>query len=223
MKPSELYKKMSEIPLFKGFNIDEIEEIFQNVNFQIKKYRRNESIFFRGDKIEHIIIILEGSCRSEMQKVTGDTIIIDYIRPYQILASAFIFGNSTVFPVDLTAMENSRILFLNKADFIEIMKRKNQLSLNFLDDISNKAQFLSKRIWFNFVNKKINEKVLSYINENQKDGYISFRPNISELSKRFEVTRPSLSREISTLCEKEILFKEGSNRYRINFQKLGKH
>ena len=70
------------------------------------------------------------------------------------------------------------------------------------------------------VNKTINEKVLSYISENQKNGIIMFKPNISELSKRFEVTRPSLSREISLLCNKGILIKIQSNKYRVDLSKL---
>ena len=88
------------------------------------------------------------------------------------------------------------------------------------DEISTKGQLLSKRIWFNFINRTINEKVLSYINENQKNGIVVFKPNISELSKKFEVTRPSLSREISLLCDKGILKKIHSNRYGVDLSKL---
>lgn len=208
---------MLKIPLFRDFNINEIKKIFQKINFQIKNYEKNESVFFRGDPIEHIIIILEGASKGEMQKFNGDTITIDYIKPYQLIAPAFIFGDTKVFPVDLISIEKSKFLFFNKKDFVEVMQTDKRLLLNFLDEISNKGQLLSKRIWFNFVNKTINEKILSYIKENQKDGIISFKPNISELSKKFEVTRPSLSREISVLCDKKILIKLQSNKYKINF------
>lgn len=217
MKSAELYKTMLKIPLFKDFNINEIKKIFQKINFQIKNYEKNESVFFRGDPIEHIIIILEGASKGEMQKFNGDTITIDYIKPYQLIAPAFIFGDTKVLPVDLISVEKSKFLFFNKKDFVEVMQTDKRLLLNFLDEISNKGQLLSKRIWFNFVNKTINEKILSYIKKNQKDGIISFKPNISELSKKFEVTRPSLSREISVLCDKKILIKLQSNKYKINF------
>ena len=103
---------------------------------------------------------------------------------------------------------------------MEILQEDKRILLNFLDEISNKSQLLSKRIWFNFVNKTINDKILSYIRENQKDGVISFQPNISELSKKFEITRPSLSREISTLCDRGILKKIKNNKYQVDFSKL---
>ncbi|RRD40491.1 Crp/Fnr family transcriptional regulator [Leptotrichia sp. OH3620_COT-345] len=220
MKLIELYKIMLKIPLFKGLSINEIKDFFQKINFQIKNYEKNESIFFRGDPIEHIIIILEGASKGEMQKFDGASITIDYIKPYQLIAPAFIFGDIKIFPVDLISVEKSKFLFLNKKDFVEIMQEDKRLLLNFLDEISNKGQLLSKRIWFNFVNKTINEKVMSYIKENQKNGIISFKPNISELAKKFEVTRPSLSREISVLCDKKVLIKLQNNKYKIDFSKL---
>lgn len=119
-----------------------------------------------------------------MQKFGGDTITIDFIKANEIIAPAFIFGNMRVFPVDLISVENSKLIFLNKKDFVEVMQEDKRLLLNFLDEISNKSQLLSKRIWFNFINKTINDKVLSYIRENQKDNIIIFKPNISELSKK---------------------------------------
>ena len=63
----------------------------------------------------------------------------------------------------------------------------------------------------------IEEKILSYINENAKNNKIKFLPSISALAKKFEVTRPALSREISNLCKKKILIKAENNVYLINF------
>ena len=220
MDLTKLYNTIIKINLFKGFNTNEIENLLKKIRFQIKSYKKNESIFFRGDPIKHIIILLEGTSKGEMHKFNGDTIIIDYMKPNQIIASAFIFGDIQTFPVDLVSMESSKFLFLDKKDFLEVMLDNKRLLTNFIDEISNKGQLLSQRIWFNFINKTINEKVLSYISENQKNGIIMFKPNISELSKRFEVTRPSLSREISLLCNKGILIKIQSNKYRVDLSKL---
>ena len=50
-----------------------------------------------------------------------------------------------------------------------------------------------------------------------KNGKIKFLPSISALAKRFEVTRPALSREISNLCKKNILTKSENNAYLVNF------
>ena len=56
-------------------------------------------------------------------------------------------------------MENSKFLFLNKEKYLNLIQSDKRLLLNFINEISNKSQHLSKRIWFNFTNKTIGEIV----------------------------------------------------------------
>lgn len=216
MKISNFYSLLKNIGIFRTFNEKQIENIFSKIHYQIKDYPKNELVFFRGDTINHIIIILEGLCKGEMQKLNGDSIVIDYIPSQQIVAPAFIFGDVSTFPVDLITVEKTKLLFLDKNDFLELLQTDKTLLINFINEISNKGQLLSKRIWFNFTNKTITEKIISYVKQNQKNGIITFYPNISELAKKFEITRPSLSREISSLCNKGILIKISNNQYRVD-------
>ena len=119
-------------------------------------------------------------------------------------------------------MENSKFLLFDKEKYLNLIQSDKRLLLNFINEISNKSQLLSKRIWFNFTHKTIEEKILSYINENAKNNKIKFLPSISALAKKFEVTRPALSREISNLCKKKILTKIENNIYSINFSNFSK-
>ena len=216
MKISNFYSLLKNIGIFRTFNEKQIENIFSKIHYQIKDYPKNELVFFRDDTINHIIIILEGLCKGEMQKLNGDSIVIDYIPSQQIVAPAFIFGDVSTFPVDLITVEKTKLLFLDKNDFLELLQTDKTLLINFINEISNKGQLLSKRIWFNFTNKTITEKIISYVKQNQKNGIITFYPNISELAKKFEITRPSLSREISSLCNKGFLTKISNNQYRVD-------
>ena len=211
---------LENIPIFKGLDKDKIIEIINFSDFKIKKFKKNEIISFRGDKINDIMIILEGELRGEMQKFNGDTIVIDFLKSNNMIAPAFIFGVHNNFPVDLITTVDSTIMSLNKVSLISLFTNNEILLTNFLNEISNKSQLLSRRIWFNFINKTIYEKVIAYIYENHKNGVITFKPNISELSKQFEVTRPSLSREISSLCESGLLNKIKSNTYKFDEKKL---
>lgn len=220
MKIDNFYSLLKNIGIFRTFNEKQIENIFSKIHYHIKDYPKNELVFFRGDTINHIIIILEGLCKGEMQKLNGDSIVIDYIPSQQIVAPAFIFGDVSTFPVDLITVEKTKLLFLDKNDFLELLQTDKTLLINFINEISNKGQLLSKRIWFNFTNKTITEKIISYVKQNQKNGIITFYPNISELAKKFEITRPSLSREISSLCNKGILTKISNNQYRVDLSMI---
>ena len=217
MKIEDLSLFLTKVSLFKGLNPDKIAKYLTEVDFKIKEYKKNEIVFFRRDILKKIIIIVKGTARGEMQKFNGDTIVINQMKAGEVLASAFLFGKNNVFPVDLIALENSEFLFLDKEKYLDLIQSDKRLLLNFIREISNKSQYLSKRIWFNFTHKTIEEKVLSYIKENAQDDKIKFLPSISALAKKFEVTRPALSREISSLCKRKILKKIENNVYIINF------
>ena len=217
MKIEDLSLFLTKVSLFKGLNPDKIAKCLTEADFKIKEYKKNEIVFFRGDILKKIIIIVKGTARGEMQKFNGDTIVINQMKAGEVLASAFLFGKNNVFPVDLIALENSEFLFLDKEKYLDLIQSDKRLLLNFRREISNKSQYLSKRIWFNFTHKTIEEKVLSYIKENAQDDKIKFLPSISALAKKFEVTRPALSREISSLCKRKILKKIENNVYIINF------
>ena len=222
MKIEDLSLFLANVSLFKGLNPQEISDCLRKVDFKIKDYKKNEIVFFRGDILKQVIIIINGTTHGEMQKFNGDTIVINQMKSGEVLASAFLFGNDNIFPVDLVTLENSKFLLFDKEKYLNLIQLDKRLLLNFINEISNKSQLLSKRIWFNFTHKTIEEKILSYINENAKNNKIKFLPSISALAKKFEVTRPALSREISNLCKKKILTKIENNIYSINFSNFSK-
>lgn len=222
MKIEDLSLFLANVSLFKGLNPQEISDCLRKVDFKIKDYKKNEIVFFRGDILKQVIIIINGTTHGEMQKFNGDTIVINQMKYGEVLASAFLFGNDNIFPVDLVTLENSKFLLFDKEKYLNLIQSDKRLLLNFINEISNKSQLLSKRIWFNFTHKTIEEKILSYINENAKNNKIKFLPSISALAKKFEVTRPALSREISNLCKKKILTKIENNIYSINFSNFSK-
>ena len=222
MKIEDLSLFLTNVSLFKGLNPQEISDCLRKVDFKIKDYKKNEIVFFRGDILKKVIIIINGTTHGEMQKFNGDTIVINQMKSGEVLASAFLFGNDNIFPVDLVTLENSKFLLFDKEKYLNLIQSDKRLLLNFINEISNNSQLLSKRIWFNFTHKTIEEKILSYINENAKNNKIKFLPSISALAKKFEVTRPALSREISNLCKKKILTKIENNIYSINFSNFSK-
>ena len=159
MKIDELSQFLTQVSLFKGLNVLEISEYLSKTGFKIKNYKKNETVFFRGDFLKNVIIVIKGTAHGEMQKFNGDITVINRMKSGEVVASAFLFGKSNVFPVDLIALENSKFLFLNKEKYLNLIQSDKRLLLNFINEISNKSQHLSKRIWLNFTNKTIEEKI----------------------------------------------------------------
>ena len=88
--------------------------------------------------------------------------------------------------------------------------------INFLNEISDKTQFLSNKVWKSFNSKTIREKMLDYIEQNKVEDKVLFKHSIKELSEMFGVSRPSLSRVISEFVEEGVLERDGKNRFKLN-------
>lgn len=208
----ELIKKTD---LFKNLNIEEFEEIIKTCKYKIMEYKKDEYIAFRGDNICGVYINLKGNLVAEMLKNDGNVRKIEELKTGKIIASAFIFGEITRFPVDLVAKTDVEVLFIEKEDVIKLLKNNSKVLTNFLDEISNKAQFLSKNLWESLSNKTINQKLVEFILANEKDNIFLLKQSVKELAEYFNVSRPSLSRVIKFFIEDGIIEKLEKGKYRI--------
>jgi signal-transduction protein with cAMP-binding, CBS, and nucleotidyltransferase domain len=60
MKP-EFYRQLTVSMLFKGQTADEIQALFSRIPFQIKTYKKGNTLAFRGDPCQALILILKGT------------------------------------------------------------------------------------------------------------------------------------------------------------------
>lgn len=200
------------------FNIledDEFQNVINECKYQIKKYQKDEYVAFRGDLIDGLYINVDGILVAEMLKENGEIKKIEELKNEKIIAAAFIFGEVNRFPVDLVARTDVKILFIEKEEMIKLLKINSKLLIKFLDEVSNKAQFLSKNLWESLSNKTINQKLAEYILKNQDNEIFILNNSVKELAEYFNVSRPSLSRVIKFFIEDGILEKIEKGKYRI--------
>ena len=200
--------------VFNGIDEESIKNILEKTKYEIKKYSPDESIAFRGDEVKGLYVILKGTLTTEMLTEEGNVIKIEELVPSDVIASAFIFGKKNSFPVDLIAKNEAEILFIERKEFLKILFSQEKILENFLNEISNKAQLLTTKIWNSFNNKTIKKKFCDYVKKNQKNNLFSIE-NLGALAEFFGVERPSLSRVLSDLVKDEKLERIGRNKYKI--------
>ena len=205
---------LKETVFFNGIDEKTIKNILEKNKYEIKKYSPNESIAFRGDEVRGLYIILKGTLTTEMLTEEGNVIKIEELVPSDVIASAFIFGKKNSFPVDLNAKDEAEILFIERKEFLKILFSKEKILENFLNEVSNKTQLLTSKIWNSFNNKTIKKKFCDYVKKNQKNNLFSIQ-NLGALAEYFGVERPSLSRVLSDLVKDEKLERIGRNKYKI--------
>ena len=209
-----MIETLRETVVFNGIDEKTIKNILEKNKYEIKKYSPNESIAFRGDEVRGLYIILKGTLTTEMLTEEGNVIKIEELVPSDVIASAFIFGKKNSFPVDLNAKDEAEILFIERKEFLKILFSKEKILENFLNEVSNKTQLLTSKIWNSFNNKTIKKKFCDYVKKNQKNNLFSIQ-NLGALAEYFGVERPSLSRVLSDLVKDEKLERIGRNKYRI--------
>ena len=209
-----MIKTLRETVVFNDLDEDTIKDILEKTKYEIKKYSPDESIAFRGDEVKGLYVILKGTLTTEMLTEEGNIIKIEELVPSDVIASAFIFGKNNSFPVDLSAKDEAEILFVERKEFLKLLFSQEKILENFLNEISNKTQLLTSKIWNSFNNKTIKKKFCDYVKRNQKNNEF-FIENLGALAEFFGVERPSLSRVLSELVKDEKLERIGRNKYRI--------
>ena len=205
---------LKETVIFNGIDEKIIKNILEKTKYEIKKYSPDEAIAFRGDEVKGLYIVLKGILTTEMLTEEGNVIKIEELVQSDIIASAFIFGKKNSYPVDLIAKNKSEILFIERKEFLKLLFSQEKILENFLNEISNKAQLLTTKIWNSFNNKTIKKKFCDYVKKSQENDKF-FIENLGALAEFFGVERPSLSRVLSDLVKNEKLERIGRNKYKI--------
>ena len=209
-----MIKTLKETVVFNNIDEETIKNILEKTRYEIRNYSPNESIAFRGDEVKGLYIILKGTLITEMLTEEGNIIKIEELVPSDVIASACIFGKRNSFPVDLSAKDKAEILFIERKEFLKLLFSQEKILENFLNEISNKTQLLTSKIWNSFNNKTIKKKFCDYVKKNQKNNLFSIQ-NLGALAEFFGVERPSLSRVLSELVKDEKLERIGRNKYKI--------
>jgi len=193
-------------PLFVGVKSEEIETIFDGVPFQVRSYNKGQVIALRESKCDQLMIVVEGSVKGEMLDFSGKVIKIDDIVAPNAAASAFVFGNKNVLPVDVIATSECKIMYIPKDSILKLFQRSPVFLNNYLNDICNKTQFLSSKLWI-LSFKSIRGKLAQFILQAAKPDKvkITLPKSQKELSEFFGVTRPSLARVLNELQEEKVI------------------
>jgi CRP-like cAMP-binding protein len=194
-------------PLFSGLDILEINTIIDKVVHQIKNFSNNEVLAYSGESVERAMILLEGRLQGEMIDFSGNSLKIEELEPPQMVAAAFLYGPQSVFPVNLSALSDGKLLIIYKMDFTQLLSSDQRVLNNYLNIVSGKAQFLSRKITF-LSFKTIKEKVAYYLLHHLKSGspVILLNQSQKSLAGILGVARPSLARTISEM-EADQLFR----------------
>jgi CRP/FNR family transcriptional regulator, dissimilatory nitrate respiration regulator len=215
------YSLLPASPLFRNVPPEEIGQILSSLPHKIRQYKAGMLIAQSGEEVRSMLIVTIGTAKGEMVDFAGRVIKIEDIPAPGALAAAFMFGNNSRFPVNVTAVTDTELLVIEKSDFLKLLKRNEKILINYLDMISNRSQFLSGKIKF-LSFKTIRQKLAQYILESAGKDKTEIRLGMTQngLADYFGVARPSIGRAISGLENEGLILVKGRGIKILNKKKL---
>lgn len=207
----KVIEKIKDNQLFYGLNEEDINKIYTCCKAKVQKYNNNQIVFEKGDIIKNIGIVLDGELNLLTQKFNGTRVIVTTLGLNDMFGEALIFSNANTSPYDLVSQGESSALFIPKSFFINMCPNSCDfhkiLISNMLTILSNKIVMLNSKMKIlnaETIKGKIAVYLLSIYNKTNKLTF-DMPMKRQELSEFLNVTRPSLSRELSNMQDDNII------------------
>lgn len=203
----EILDILCQCPLFKGKKKNDIEQILSETKYKISHFKKNEIIFKTDDPSFYIGIILKGSI--EMQKIfaCGKVINFLYKEKGDIFGEAAAFSKKLTYDYDIIATEESDILLIHKQSVSQILCKDVIINSNIITSFANSVLVLNKKLEL-FAYYSIQKKIafsLLYNMEISETNNVSLISSKKSWAEHLNVSRPSLSRELTHLSNKGII------------------
>jgi CRP-like cAMP-binding protein len=187
--------------------LEELDDLFQKVNHQIRQFKSGELLAQAGEVVDKGLLLMQGRLQGEMVDFAGNSLKIEELEPPQMVAAAFLYGPQSKFPVFLSAKTDGKMLVIRKSEFTRMLSIEQRVMVNYINIVSGKAQFLSGKITFLSL-KTIREKIAYYLlhrTTSATNNQIDIDQTQTSLADLFGVSRPSLTRTILEMEKQNVL------------------
>ena len=205
------YELISQTALFQGCSPSETEKLLHGLKTFTKKYKKGAPVYLAGTPVTDIGIVLYGTVQIENNDLWGNKNIISLAHTGEVFAEAYACVPGEPMMVDVIAMEEAEILFLNVPELFRLAAAgKGEYShlIHNMTIISARKNLLLSRRILHTSSKKIRDRLLSYLSYQaglQKNRYIDIPLNRQQLADYLSLDRSALSKELSKMKKEGLL------------------
>ncbi len=199
------FVQISKTVLFQGTRPEDAEAMLKCLEAREKQFQKDETIYYVGDRVSELGLVLSGSVLIENDDLWGNRSILDRIGPGQIFAETYACVPGEKLLVTVTAAEKTEVLFLNVGKILRVCTNAcsfhARLIRNLLTLSARKNLNLSRRI-FHTSAKSIRGRLLSYLSwqavkQGSREFDIPF--NRQQLADYLGVDRSAMSAELGKM------------------------
>lgn len=195
--------------IFRNMSLEDIEKSIVCAKGIIKKYEKSEIIFNQQDKATTLYVLVKGSVAICKDSLEGKRHIVTTINENDIFGEVYVFLGETPYNYYAISNADSYILEMPKEFFYKTCsktcKHHSEIIYNMLGILAKKAYFLNNKIQL-LTSGSLRQKICKYLIENSvNNNYVKLTMNREKLADFFNVTRPSLSRELIRMKEDNLI------------------
>jgi CRP-like cAMP-binding protein len=196
-------------PLFSG--LDEAGLAKVKGIASLRSYKKGGTLFSQGDQAHGFYLVTEGKIKIFRLSPSGQEYIMRIAGPGETIAEAAVFSGKT-FPASAEVLEDSRLYYLTKVDFMALIQESPQLALNMMTGLSRLLRELAQQV-DDLSLKEVSARLARFlIGEAEKkystptDGIeISLEIKKNLLASRLGTIGETLSRTLAKMKQKQIL------------------
>ena len=171
-------------------------------------YTRGQVIYDPARFDRALGLILSGKVEAS-QHIADRSLTLRLHKPGDIFGAAALFAKDPDYPVRLTALTTTRVLFFEEALLRDLMAKNARAAENYITFLSGRVRFLNHRIGSLIAGSA--EALLGgfLLSAVQEDQTITLDTSISALARRLNISRASLYRAFDSLEQRGLLQKSG--------------
>jgi CRP/FNR family transcriptional regulator len=133
----ELTRILAGIPLFNGLTEQQLADLTMIVTDQ--QYKRGTTIFAEGDRGLGFFILVSGQVKIYKMSVDGKEQTLHIFGPGEPFAEAAVFTGKS-YPAYADALQDSRVLFIPRDSFVNLLQENPALTMNMLGALSQRLK-----------------------------------------------------------------------------------
>lgn len=222
MEKGKILALLKESFFFKDLSEKILEEI-ASLGI-IKHFKKNELLFGEGEKAYGFYMISDGLVKIYKLSSKGKEQILHVLTRGEIFAEVVLMGTPS-YPAWAQALTPLEVVFFEKNKFLNLIKQKPELALNFLGVLIFKIKNLVKTIE-NLSLKEAEEKLIHYLwelsQEGKKESFWLKIPK-SQLAFLLGISPETLSRIFKKLREENLIEVKGKEIKILKIENLKKY
>jgi len=204
---------LKEFYFFSTLDEREIEEL-RKISI-LKKYSKNEILFYAGDESKYLHLLVSGVVKLYKHDYKDNEILIHNINAPSFIAEIANYEEKP-FPANCSFETESQVILIDYEKFRDNFLNKKEIAKLFIKSLSNKVRYLENFIHTNMT-IDINAKVAKFIYDNEETLSSIKQVKMAEI---LNIREETLSRKIAKLIKDGIIEKNKRNIIIVDHQKL---